>query len=51
MIDHFGFDADMLEQITLNALRASCMLSARKHAMEQEFLFAFAFLRSEYDLD
>jgi len=51
LIDHFGFDADMLEQITLNALRASFLPSAKKDALEQEFIFAFAFLRVEHDVD
>jgi adenosine deaminase len=48
LIDHFGFDAAMLEQITLNALRASFLPPAQKAALEQTFLADFATLRTTY---
>ncbi|MEA1979005.1 MAG: adenosine deaminase [Chloroflexota bacterium] len=50
LIDHFGFDAAMLEQITLNALRASFLPTARKDLLEQAFLADFAALRSEHGI-
>ena len=48
LIDHFGFDADMLEQITLNALRASFLPAAKKDAMERALLADFVNLREEH---
>ena len=51
LIDHFGFDAAMLEQITLNALRASFLPTARKDLLEQAFLADFAILRAEHGVD
>ena len=50
LIDHFGFDAAMLEQITLNALRASFLPTAQKDTLEQEFLAAFTALRVEHGM-
>ena len=51
LIDHFGFDADMLEQITLNALRASFLPAAKKDAMEKNFSLPLPFLRAEHDVE
>ena len=50
LIDHFGFDAAMLEQITLNALRASFLSPAKKDVLEQAFLTDFAVLRIEHGI-
>ena len=50
LIDYFGFDAAMLEQITLNALRASFLPAVKKEALERDFLTAFAVLRAKHGL-
>ncbi|MCO6450811.1 MAG: adenosine deaminase [Caldilineales bacterium] len=47
LIDHFGFDAAMLEQISLNALQASFLLDERKTEMASEFRAEFARLRAQ----
>jgi aminodeoxyfutalosine deaminase len=47
LIDHFGFDADELEQVSLNALRASFLDKAEKARLEAEFRARFAQLREE----
>ena len=47
LVDAFGFDVEALEQISLNALRASFLPANRKNAMEREFLTEFAQLRQE----
>jgi adenosine deaminase len=47
LVDHFGFDADELEQVSLNALRASFLPHAEKAQMEAEFRTEFARLREK----
>ncbi len=39
--DAFGFDLATMQQLSLNALRASLLPPARKHALEREFLRKF----------
>ncbi len=48
LADHLGFSADQLEQLSLNALRASFLPDEQKAALEQEFLGEFARLRARY---
>jgi aminodeoxyfutalosine deaminase len=48
LIDYFGFNAAMLEQITLNALRAGFLTAAKKDALERDFLATFADLRVKH---
>ncbi len=50
LVDYFGFDAHMLEQITLNALCASFLPPERKVELETEFKVEFASLRELYGL-
>jgi adenosine deaminase len=45
---HLGFDAGELEQLSLNALRASYLPAGRKAEMEQAFLDEFPALRRDY---
>jgi aminodeoxyfutalosine deaminase len=45
LVDHFGFTADELEQVSLNALRASFLPQAQKAQLEAEFRAEFAHLR------
>ena len=45
LIDQFGFTADELEQVSLNALRASFLPQAAKTQLETEFRAEFARLR------
>jgi aminodeoxyfutalosine deaminase len=45
LVDHFGFAADEMEQISLNALRASFLPQAEKAQLETEFRAEFARLR------
>jgi adenosine deaminase len=45
LVDHFGFTADELEQVSLNALRASFLPQAEKAQLETEFCAEFARLR------
>jgi aminodeoxyfutalosine deaminase len=47
LVDHFGFAAAELEQISLNALRASFLPEAEKAHLEDEFCTQFAQLREE----
>jgi adenosine deaminase len=47
LIDHFGFTADELEQVSLNAVRASLLPPSEKAALEAEFQTQFARLRSD----
>ena len=51
LVDVFGFDADDLERVSLNALRASFLPDARKTEMESAFRAAFVQLRQELGLD
>jgi len=44
----FGYDADMLNQFSLNALRASYLPDDEKRQMEQEFADQFAILESKH---
>jgi len=46
LVDHFGFDADALEQVSLNGLRASLLPQAEKARLEAEFRAQFAQLRA-----
>ena len=45
LIDHFGFSAEELEQVSLNGLRASFLPQAKKARLEAEFCTEFAQLR------
>ncbi len=47
LVDHFGFDAGELEQISLNGLRASLLPEPEKVRLEAEFRSQFARLREE----
>ena len=47
LVDHFGFDADELEQVSLNGLRASLLNPADRARLETEFRTQFAQLRAE----
>ena len=47
LVDHFGFTVDELEQISLNAIRASLLPASDKAALEAQFQTQFAQLRSE----
>jgi adenosine deaminase len=47
LVDYFGFNADELEQISLNGLRASFLPDAGKARLEIEFRAQFARLRGE----
>jgi aminodeoxyfutalosine deaminase len=46
LIDHFGFSADELEQVSLNGLRASFLPEADKARLEGELRTEFARLRA-----
>jgi len=46
LIDHFGFTADELEQVSLNGLRASLLPQADKARLEAEFRNEFAQLKA-----
>ncbi len=50
LVDVYGFDAKALEQVSLNALRASFLPSERKQALEAEFRQTFQRLRSQVSL-
>jgi len=47
LVDHFGFDANELEQVSLNGLRASLLPQTEKARLEAEFRAQFAQLRGE----
>jgi adenosine deaminase len=47
LVDHFGFDADELERVSLNGLRASFLPAVDKAQLEAEFRAEFARLREE----
>ena len=47
LVDHFGFTADELEQVSLNGLRVSFLPDADKARLETEFRTRFARLREE----
>jgi adenosine deaminase len=47
LIDHFGFGADELEQVSLNGLRASLLPVEDKERMEAEFRMEFANLKNQ----
>ena len=49
LVDHFGFDADELEQVSLNGLRASFLPEPDKAQLETEFRAQFAQLRERYE--
>lgn len=46
LVDHFGFDEDMLEKISLNAVRASFLDDRQKTKLEEEFRQQFITLRA-----
>lgn len=46
LVDAFGFGADELEQVSLNAVRASFLPETRKEAMTAAFLAEFKHLRT-----
>jgi adenosine deaminase len=48
LVDHLGFTAAELEQLSLNALRASFIPDGRKTEMEQEFRTEMSRLREQY---
>jgi len=50
LVDHFGFDADDLERISLNGLRASFLPQVDKDRLEAEFRAQFARLRGDEDV-
>jgi adenosine deaminase len=45
LVDHFGFDADELERVSLNGLHASFLSPVEKARLEAEFRTEFARLR------
>jgi adenosine deaminase len=47
LVEDFGFDADDLEHISLNAVRASLLPAAEKARMELDFVAEFSQLRAE----
>jgi aminodeoxyfutalosine deaminase len=48
LAETLGLGAEELQQISLNALRASFLPAGKKQKVEKEFLFEFARLRAEY---
>jgi len=50
LVTHFGFDADELERMSLNAVRASFLPAERKRALESEFREEFGRLRQSLAL-
>ncbi len=50
LVDHFGFSADELEQISLNGVRASLLPEAEKMQLETEFSAEFARLREALNI-
>ena len=50
LVDHFGFTADELERVSLNALRASLLPENEKARLSAEFRLEFARLRLELGL-
>ena len=50
LVDHFGFSTDELEQVSLNALRASFLAPVDKARMQAEFQAEFARLREDLHL-
>jgi aminodeoxyfutalosine deaminase len=51
LVDHFGFTADELERISLNALHASFLPQAKKAQLESEFCAQFTRLRNGKEHD
>jgi len=45
---HYGWDSELLEKLTLNAIRASLLTDSRKQEMLTSFQSEFARLRSQY---
>ncbi len=45
LVDHFGFNADELERVSLNGIQASLLSEAAKARMKTEFRTEFAALR------
>jgi aminodeoxyfutalosine deaminase len=45
LVDHFGFDTDMLEKISLNAIHVSFLDEKQKKALEKDFRQQFIALR------
>ncbi len=50
LIDHFSFNAAELEQVSLNAVRASLLPEAEKARLEKEFRAEFVRLRQELNI-
>jgi adenosine deaminase len=48
LVDHLGFTAGELEQLSLNALQASFLPEEQKAALEEEFRAQFVRLRAEH---
>ena len=51
LVDHFGFSADELEQVSLNGLHASFLPEPDKAQLEAEFCAQFAQLRAGYGVE
>jgi aminodeoxyfutalosine deaminase len=47
LVDHFGFGADELEQVSLNGIHASLMPESDKQLLERQFKVEFTHLREE----
>jgi adenosine deaminase len=47
LIEHYGFDVDELERISLNGMRASLLPDEHKARLEAEFKTEFGYLRQE----
>jgi adenosine deaminase len=45
---YFGWDSELLEKLTMNAIRASLLTDSRKQEMLTSFQSEFARLRSQY---
>ena len=51
LVEAFGFDAEALERVSLNALRASFLPPSRRESLESQFRATFRQLRSQLSLD
>lgn len=47
LVDHFNFDLDDLEKVSLNALQASFLSKDKKLALEQDFKSSFTSIRKD----
>jgi adenosine deaminase len=48
IVETFGFDAERIEHLMLNAVRAALLPADQKAQMEKRFLAEFARLRAEF---